>query len=368
MEKGLGEFFRSWWRQPFDFDWTIRHLRARGMLRIHQVFIGCFALLYGLTATLTVQGGLVDGGPPGGRIIVMVIAVSSTVLGVIWIVGPWPTERQSAAFVIYADFAVVAVIACCADAFVAMPGLALLAANGIYMVIAHGPRAMLAHLLFTIVAFAYFYGLALYQGTASATVTTVRLLVLMPTVVGMPVIVQSYLLALRIGAMDALHDPLTRLYNRRGFDVDVAELVPTGSGRIGVLAIDVDKFKAINDGYANDAGDRVLVAVADAAREAVSRLGVRSVPARTGGEEFVIVADAAPATMRQLAELMHQELSGIDAAMVPTVSIGVATMRLDGHDVREAVRALVERADQAMYRAKNAGGDQTVVAEPLSPD
>lgn len=366
MDKGFREFFRIWWRQPFDFDWTARHLRARGLQRVHQVFIGVFALSYGVTATLTAYGGLLEGGLPGGRVVVMVIAVSSTVLGVIWIVGPWPTLRQSAAFVIYADLAVVAVIVFCGEAFVVMPGLALLAANGIYIVVVHGPRALLAHLVFTTAAFAYTYVLALSQGTTSAVITTVRLLVLLPTVVGVPVIVQSYLLALRMGAVDALHDPLTRLYNRRGFDTDVTGLVPTGSGRIGVLAIDIDKFKAINDGHGHDAGDRVLVAVADAARAAVAQLQVRSVSARTGGEEFVIVADAEPTVMALLADRLHEELAASVAAVVPTVSIGLATMRLDGHDVREAVRTLVERADQAMYRAKNAGGNQTVIADPIT--
>ncbi|MEZ0340331.1 diguanylate cyclase [Mycobacterium sp. pV006] len=364
MEKGFREFFSLWWRQPFDFDWTARHLRARGLLRVHQVFIGSFALLYGVTATLTFAGGLLEGGPPGGGFIVLAIALSSAALGVLWIVGPWPTRHQSAAFTLYADFAVVAVIVCCGDAFTAMPGLALLAANGIYVVVVHGPRALLAHLMFTAVAFAYVYGMALWQGTASPTVTTVRLLVLLPTVIGVQVIVQSYLLALRMGAVDALHDPLTRLYNRRGFDIDVLELVPTGSGRIGVLAIDIDKFKAINDTFGHDAGDRVLVAVADAARDAVTRLGVRSVTARTGGEEFVIVADADPSTMDQLARLLHEELADRAFHAVPvTISVGVATMQLDGHDVREAVRLLVERADHAMYQAKGAGGNRTVIAE-----
>ncbi|MGE2833009.1 diguanylate cyclase [Mycobacterium sp. SMC-4] len=367
MEKGFREFFRIWWRQPFDFDWTARHLRARGLLRVHQVFIGAFALLYGITAALTVSGGLLEGGPPGGRVLVLSIALSSAALGVLWILGPWPTRGQSAAFTVYADFAVVAVIVCCGDAFTAMPGLALLAANGIYVVVVHGPRALLAHLLFTMAAFAYTYGLALWQGTASPEVTTVRLLVLLPTVVGVQVIVQSYLLALRMGAVDALHDPLTRLYNRRGFDNDVVELVPTGSGRIGVLAIDVDKFKAINDTYGHDAGDRVLVAVADAARAAVSDAGVRSVTARTGGEEFVIVADAEPPEMALLAQRLHDALADTATDVVPTtVSVGVASMHLDGHDVRQAVRRLVERADQAMYRAKSAGGNQTVIADPIT--
>ena len=62
MEKGFRDYFRTWLRQPFDFDWTVNHLRSRGFLRIHQIFIGSFSLLYGLTALLTVLWAQTDGG------------------------------------------------------------------------------------------------------------------------------------------------------------------------------------------------------------------------------------------------------------------------------------------------------------------
>ncbi|WP_460356142.1 GGDEF domain-containing protein [Mycobacterium sp. ZZG] len=271
------------------------------------------------------------------------------------------TERQSAAFAVYADIAVVAVMACYHDAFTAMPGLALLAANGIYIVVVHGPRALLLHLGFTAVVFAVTYGLAIAQATAPVSVITVRLLVLMPTVIALPVIVQSYLLALRMDAVDSLHDPLTRLFNRRGLDTHVAEVVAPGGTRVGVLAVDIDKFKAINDRYGHDTGDRVLVAVADAARAAVAALGVRLVTARTGGEEFVIVVDGGPQTVAAVAALLHDTVARCDAALVPTVSIGAATAQIDG-DLGGVVRTLIERADAAMYRAKHAGGNRTVMA------
>ncbi|HEY9266725.1 MAG TPA: diguanylate cyclase [Mycobacterium sp.] len=363
MQKGVREYLLSWWRQPFEFDWTVRHLRARGMLRVHQVFIGGFSVMYGLTALLTVLGGLVDGGPAGGRVVVLSIAISSVVLGVIWIAAPWPTERSSALFAVYADLAVVAVIAFCQDAFTAMPGLALLAANGIYIVIGHGPRALLLHLVFTVLVFGWFFGLAVAQGGAPVAVVMVRLLVLLPTVVGVPVIVHSYLLTLRMGAVDALIDPLTRLLNRRGLDVDGEELVSAGGAQVGVLAVDIDKFKTINDGHGHDVGDRVLVAVANAVRDAVAVAGVRSVSARTGGEEFVVVIDGGVSTVVRVAELLHDALARCDAAVVPTVSIGAATGRIEDGGARGVVRELIERADEAMYRAKNAGGNRTVTAD-----
>lgn len=362
MEKGLREFLLTWWRQPHEFDWTTRHFRARGLMRVHQVFIGCFTLVYGLTAALSVVWAYFDGGSLAAHVLVLTIAASSALLGLAWMFGPWPTERQSIAFAIYADVAVFAVMACYNDAFSALPGLALLATNGIYIVVVHGPRALLLHLIFTVAVFAYMFGMAMAEGTWPLSILAVRFLALFPTVMGVPVIVQSYLLALRMGAVDALIDPLTRLLNRRGLDVDAEELMSRAGTYVGVLAVDIDKFKAINDTHGHDAGDRVLIAVANAARDAVAAAAVRSVLARTGGEEFVVVIDGPPADVRRVAEHLHDAVAHCEVAVVPTVSIGMATDRKRDGDIG-GVRALIERADAAMYRAKNAGGNRTVAAD-----
>jgi len=361
VEKGFREYLLIWWRQPFDFEWTRRHLQSRGVMRIHQVFIGSFSLLYGLTALLTVVWAARDGGAVNGRPLVIAIAISSAILGAIWIFGPPPTERRSRAFAIYADIAVIVVIACYHDAFTAMPGLALLAANGIYVVVLHGPRALAAHLAFTVAAFAAWYAMALAQDTQAVSVITIRLLVLLPTVVGVPVIVQSYLLALRMGALDSLYDPLTGLLNRRGLEDEVTGLVSEDGAHLGVLAVDIDKFKAINDGHGHDAGDQVLVSVAKGIRDAVAAAGVRSLIARTGGEEFAVVVLAPPATVRSVAAQLHDAVARCDAAVVPTVSVGVATGWTTDREASSTVHSLLELADGAMYRAKSVGGNQTVV-------
>ncbi|MEH3139210.1 MAG: GGDEF domain-containing protein [Mycobacterium kyogaense] len=361
MDKGLREYLQIWWQQPFDFEWTKRHLRSRGVLRLHAMFIGVFSLVYGLIALLTVMWGAHDGGAVNGRPIVLIVAASSAVLGVLWIFGPFPSETQSRLFAVYADLAVLTVIACYQDAFTAMPGLALLATNGIYVVVVHGPRALALHLAFTVAAFAVLYGIALAQDTQATSVITVRLLVLLPTVLGVPVIVQSYLLALRMGAVDSLHDPLTRLLNRRGLDDEIVGLVPVGGAHLGVLAVDIDKFKAINDGHGHDAGDQVLVSVANGIRDAVAAAGVQSLIARTGGEEFAVVLDAPPAVVRSVAVQLHDAVARCDAAVVPTVSVGVATAWTSDRNASATVRSLLEQADGAMYRAKSVGGNQTVV-------
>ncbi len=358
MDQGLRQYVRSWWQQPFDFDWTARHFRANGVLRLHQVAIGFFAGIYGLTALLAVVCGYTDDGAVGAQVVVAAVCVSSIVLSLLWTFGPWPTEGQSIAFAVYADVAVAVVIACFHDSFTAMPGLALLAANGIYVVLLHGPRALLLHLLLTIVAFGWVTVMTLHQAEAPLTLIVIRVLVLFPTVVALPVLVQSYLLTLRVAAADALVDPLTRLHNRRGLDAELVELALEPSSPVGVLAIDIDKFKAINDGHGHDTGDRVIVAVANATRDTVAALDVAAVIARTGGEEFVVIVCAEPFTASRLADLLHDAVARIDTAVVPTVSIGLA---ISGW-ADDGIRGLIERADAAMYAAKNSGGGQTVLA------
>lgn len=73
--------------------------------------------------------------------------------------------------------------------------------------------------------------------------------------------------------------------------------------------------------------------------------------------------DGGVSAVARVAELLHDALARCAAAVVPTVSIGVATGRIEDGGVRGVVRELIERADTAMYRAKSAGGNRTVTAD-----
>ncbi len=355
--KAVRDFVVSLWNLPFDYQWTVRHLDERGLLRVYQLFIAATALFYGLISLSLVVWEHQAPGSLRTEWPVVVGAVISMLIAVAWVVGPWPSECVSGLFVIIANAAVFAEIVCCTDAFGAMPGLTLLAANGIYVMLMHGTRALLAHLAFSAVAVVFFTTVAVHQGTAASAEIAVRVLVLVPTVLGLPIVLQVFIMSLRIGASHALHDPLTLLYNRRGLSSAVTTL-HSPPGPITVLAIDIDKFKSINDTEGHAAGDRVLVAVANAVRDV---LPVGGVAARTGGEEFLVVMRGTERDGIRVADRLQSAMTRCEPEIGPTVSIGVAaSMSATGWSLG-TFEEIAKRADSAMYQAKNAGGGRSVV-------
>jgi diguanylate cyclase (GGDEF)-like protein len=156
----------------------------------------------------------------------------------------------------------------------------------------------------------------------------------------------------------ALTDPLTGLRNRRAFEESLT-VAYEQQRPFSVIYIDLDGFKGVNDRLGHDAGDKALQHAAGAFLRAVRAIDTA---ARLGGDEFALLlpsADGASAeriAQRALDELRavtrdHPEWSGLSA------SFGIATRRDAG-----SASALLDRADQAMYSAKRAGGDRIAVA------
>ncbi|MFI5253991.1 MAG: diguanylate cyclase [Candidatus Limnocylindrales bacterium] len=159
-------------------------------------------------------------------------------------------------------------------------------------------------------------------------------------------------------------DVLTGLPNRRHFD-ELADILAQGrrSGdALGVLMVDIDRFKALNDRYGHARGDDVLRAVGRAIAGSV-RMG--DTPARYGGEEFAVILRRATSEQAQMvAERIRAAVAAIDLPALGvqgtvSVSVGVAV----GAERGLAVAALVERADRALYQAKRLGRDRVVVDE-----
>jgi diguanylate cyclase (GGDEF)-like protein len=169
--------------------------------------------------------------------------------------------------------------------------------------------------------------------------------------------------ALEAAERGAKIDVLTGLPNRRYFDeaLDMERPRRRTDDTLGILMIDIDHFKILNDRFGHATGDRVLRAVADAIGRTVR---TEDTPARYGGEEFAVLlrrtsgeqAVEVGERIRRAVVQLHPASLGIDKPV--TVSVGVAVAAPD----QAASPRLVERADQALYRAKRQGRDRVVAA------
>lgn len=187
--------------------------------------------------------------------------------------------------------------------------------------------------------------------------------------------VAKMLHSVRTGLREVVHDPLTRLYNRRyavPFLTRLIERSATSKTPFAVILADMDHFKRINDDYGHASGDAVLVETAARLRNAVRDVDM---VARMGGEEFVIAMPATDLpTARHLADTMCQCIGNtpftIPGAVRPvpiTISLGLAMgampMQMEVKTL-ETVNAVLDRADKALYRAKTQGRNRVTLSQP----
>ena len=166
-------------------------------------------------------------------------------------------------------------------------------------------------------------------------------------------------------------DALTGLQNRRSFDATLTTCWSdwtSSETSFALMLLDVDFFKRYNDGYGHLAGDKCLIAMANAMQAVVTAHD--GYIGRFGGEEFVVLVQSKSATdvlaiansirhaVRSLA-LRHEHRP--DATTIVTISVGIASSDDSGASDPETV---IRRADQTLYRAKEAGRDQLFMFEP----
>ena len=172
----------------------------------------------------------------------------------------------------------------------------------------------------------------------------------------------------RVLRMEANHDPLTGLFNRRAF-FDRAQVafqqLPEGANdthRFALVMFDIDHFKRINDLHGHPIGDQVLREVA---RRAKSILREGDVLARYGGEEFIVLLSAAckedaRAAAERLRTVMDAQPVQLDRqAIAVSISVGLALRKGEA----ETLQRTIERADANLYRAKREGRNRVVDEE-----
>jgi diguanylate cyclase (GGDEF)-like protein len=160
----------------------------------------------------------------------------------------------------------------------------------------------------------------------------------------------------------ATTDALTGLPNRRYFDEFCALLARRrrADDAVGILIVDIDHFKTVNDTWGHGIGDEVLKLVARAITTAVRD---DDVPARFGGEEFaVLLRKPAPSVAVDVAERVREAVARLDLGDLGpdfvTVSVGVAV----AESADQPIADVIESADRALYEAKRTGRDRVVAA------
>lgn len=160
----------------------------------------------------------------------------------------------------------------------------------------------------------------------------------------------------------ATHDSLTELLNRRELVARVSGILcqtPRRGESIGILFIDLDRLKPINDTYGHAVGDEVIITVARRLRDHVR---ASDIVARFGGDEFVVVLPAvhSPDDVERISEVLHeavrQPIHHESADIRTSMSVGAVVVE-PGSDPNVALR----QADEALYSAKRQGRDRTVV-------
>ncbi len=162
----------------------------------------------------------------------------------------------------------------------------------------------------------------------------------------------------------AMFDPLTRLWNRRG-GIDLLNKALDEALRhdytLGICLADIDDFKSVNDKYGHQFGDEVLSRIA---RKIVGSVRPQDLVCRYGGDEFLVIVH--DVDQKDCAEIAERVCDGIRSAPVRTrggtarvtLSIGIA-MRNRGDGI--TTHGLIEKADQALYSSKRAGRDRVSI-------
>jgi diguanylate cyclase (GGDEF)-like protein len=157
-------------------------------------------------------------------------------------------------------------------------------------------------------------------------------------------------------------DALTGLPNRRYFDEFCALIARRrrAEDAVGVLMVDIDRFKDLNDRHGHQVGDEVLRAVAGAIVGAVRE---DDVPARYGGEEFaVLLRNPSRAVAVEVGERVRAAVGTLDLSRLQVSSVSVSVGAAVANDPAEPIEAVIKLADEALYDAKRGGRDRVVAA------
>lgn len=339
------------------YRFTTDALRISGLMTPLRVVIGAMCL------SMTPIVWTMQFNPNGPhdlvpRVVQFTLGATPAIVGIMWIVGDWPTFRQSLLFVAWADLSIAVGTAMNSTPRARLDGAMHMGLIGVYIAFILGPVVLAAHCAFTLAAMAALSAYCVATDHSGWGDLYIFLAPAISSLIILPVLIQALIEGARRTALktfqQAALDPLTGLNNRRGMYARAAELIHNNGSAILVAAIvDLDRFKGLNDRHGHEEGDLALKAVARALADCI---GPGDIAARLGGDEFsalaVVGSDAEAA---EFVDRLRDALQDIADAV--TTSVGIVCRRLP---LQDHVDSVLRHADRAMYEAKRQGGNRLV--------
>ncbi|SKG10990.1 GGDEF domain-containing protein [Mycobacteroides abscessus] len=295
-------------------------------------------------------------GPQGtGRTVHQLLITLSFLVGVCWIVRPWPSRRWAIIFMVWADLSFVISAWSYAGPMVRLAPILYMSAIGVFAAFLLGWRVLAVHCVFASVALGSVTLWNVHTGAATFLDQFLYSAPAFTTVVLLPILIQAVIeggrRSIRATVSAANRDPLTGLLNRRGVQSSIAFTLRNRPGPVvaAVVVIDVDHFKDLNDTYGHEAGDAALKAIAGTLSDNI-RDG--DIAARLGGDEFMVVAFVdMPEDVAAIGERIYNAPFGIGLVPV-SVSMGMAWSYTDAEDF--SFESLIRQADFKLYEVKRA--------------
>lgn len=348
---------REWWRQPDHYYWLTAFLAARGAQQIIcRVVAGSLVAFAGVVLLSMAS----PAGPTGAaaRVATVVIAVCLVGMAVGWWREGWPTERQSAGFVIAAALAISIGCLVKSDPFNGMFGSAAFAVLAGYIAFFHTPRLMAFNFVLTVVTGSVLAVRVALDGDPALAISTLAFLIVIN--IATPATCHALVHLLGIDVLNAEIDPLTGLYNREAFDRAAAAYISSRNRDddryFALVVVDLDNFALLTQAKGRQAGERARVAAAQTLRETTRQ---NAVIAHLPDTEFLI-ADSFPTT--DSSPLVERVRSAIRTTPPRTsASIGVVTTPMQALRERppeQILDELLEIARGAVVVARRAGGNQ----------
>ncbi len=343
------------YRREDHYEWFSSFLEARGAVLPVRLFFAAIALSMAIAVLVLLTGA---GGPTGQpEQAMMLLSIAGGVAGSALWVWRYPTRRQSAMFATVTAASIALACVAYPDPLAALLGCISFTTNGAYCAFFHTMRLVVVNV--GVAAGVVAFEAMELAADGRPALAAVDLFLVLQINIAVPLAIRIMLQALEGDLLYADLDPLTGLLNRRAFRRQTTRLMARRydtDGFLVVALLDLDDFKSLNDAHGHAAGDRALVAVADALRATATPTAVIT---RSGGEEFLI-ADVASSPE---AALRYQDVCDAIAALPIQVraSVGTACTELTARSAqaREAlVDQVIAAADTAMYRAKRNGGNQ----------